>query len=297
MVLLALPIVSCSIVYGENQIEYTIQIESDGTAVWIITETGTSVTVSPNPLADLENRLMPLVVAAENETQRGMAVEMVSYKYDRSGSYVVAEYVFFWENFSKIENTRIVVGDAFQVEDFFLQLYGEGEVYMTYPSEYIVENVLPTPHERDDSLQTLRWLGTRDFAHGQPMVILTRKSSTSGFFEILAQNAVPIGGSVALVAGSSVGFYIFRRRKKKKMRIGKIPEFPEFLGVESDEEKAVKLLKSSGGSLYQSVITEKCRFSKAKTSQLLAILENKGIVRRYKKGRVKIVVLIEQDKK
>jgi uncharacterized membrane protein len=101
-----------------------------------------------------------------------------------------------------------------------------------------------------------------------------------------------------LAAGSSVGFYTFRRRKKKEAKTAKPPEFPGLPGIESDEEKIVKLLKSSSeSSLYQSAITEQCRFSKAKTSQLLAVLENKGMIRRYKKGRDKIVVLVQREEK
>ena len=66
--------------------------------------------------------------------------------------------------------------------------------------------------------------------------------------------------------------------------------------LETEEEKVVKVLRSNGGSAYQSAITEQCRFSKAKTSQLLSALEAKGVVQRYKKGRDKIVNLNEQAK-
>jgi len=68
------------------------------------------------------------------------------------------------------------------------------------------------------------------------------------------------------------------------------------LGLVSDEEKAVKLIKSSGGSLHQSAITDQLGFSKAKTSQLLTVLEHKGVIRRFKRGRDKIVVLVQESK-
>jgi uncharacterized membrane protein len=48
--------------------------------------------------------------------------------------------------------------------------------------------------------------------------------------------------------------------------------------------------------MRQSEITEQCRFSKAKTSQLLSDLEGRGIITRYKKGRDKIVSLKERVK-
>jgi len=65
------------------------------------------------------------------------------------------------------------------------------------------------------------------------------------------------------------------------------------LGIEDDEDNVVTLLKAAGGRLYQSTITKKCGFSKSKTSELLTSMENKGIVRRQKKGREKLVTLIE----
>jgi uncharacterized membrane protein len=67
--------------------------------------------------------------------------------------------------------------------------------------------------------------------------------------------------------------------------------------LETEEGKILKLLKSSGGSMRQSDIVEQCRFSKAKTSQLLAALEKNGDITRYKNGRDKIVNLTERVKK
>jgi len=65
---------------------------------------------------------------------------------------------------------------------------------------------------------------------------------------------------------------------------------------ESEEDKVLRFLRSNAGGVYQTAITEQCRFSKAKTSQLLSALERDGKVRRVKKGRDKIVNIIEQPK-
>ena len=87
---------------------------------------------------------------------------------------------------------------------------------------------------------------------------------------------------------------MFRRRNRKK-KATQINTFSEAGQMDSGEEEIIKVLRSSGGNLHQSVIAERCRFSKAKTSQLLSALEQKGVVRRYKKGRDKIVTLNEQE--
>jgi len=296
MVSLTLLLIPYRTVYGEGQIEYTIQIDSEGSATWIIVQV-VDINASLDTWEEFHNRVASLVEAAKNKTGREMTAEVESMSFTPSGSYVVVEYKFNWKNFGKTENTKIIIGDVFQAENFFLQLYGDGEVYITYPSEYIIETVSPPPYERDDTHQTLRWLGTNDFTNGLPSIILKEKSVTPGFWETLQQNAVIIVSLVLIAAGTPVGFYVFKRHKKREKETVKTPELPRLPGIESAEERIVKVLKSSGGTLYQSAIADQCKFSKAKTSQLLATLEGKGIVSRYKKGRDKIVVFIEQDKK
>lgn len=282
--------------YGESQIEYTIQIRGDGSAAWIIRRT-VGIQNPIDTLEEFQNRVETLVETAKNKTGREMTVDIESMTFTPSESNITVEYKFYWRNFSKIEDKKLIISDVFQVKDVFLQLYGNGEVCITYPSQYIVETVSPSPEERNDSLQILKWLKTEDFINGFPIIILRNKSLTPGFLETLGQNALIILGLVVIAAGSSMGFYVFNRHKKKENETVKTPELIGLPRIESAEEKVVKMLKSSGGSLYQSAIADQCKFSKAKTSQLLTALEKRGIVSRYKKGRDKIVILIEQDKK
>jgi len=294
--LFTLLLLSCKIAYGEDQIEYTIQIGGDGSAAWIIRRTvGAQDPI--DTLEEFQNRVEALVETAKNKTGRDMAVDVESMTIIPSGSNITLEYKFYWRNFSKIEDKKIIISDVFQVKDVFLQLYGNGEVCIKYPSQYIVETVSPSPEEQNDSLQILKWLKTDDFINPLPIIILRDKSITPGFLETLGQNTLVILGLVVIAAGSSMGFYVFNRYKKKEKETVKTPELIGLPMIESAEEKIVKMLKSSGGSLYQSAIVNQCKFSKAKTSQLLTALEKRGIVSRYKKGRDKIVILIEQDKK
>ena len=87
---------------------------------------------------------------------------------------------------------------------------------------------------------------------------------------------------------------MFKRRKTSQSKSMVIPAEPA--EVETEEGKILKLLKLSGGSMRQSAIVDQSRFSKAKTSQLLTVLEKKGTITRYKKGRDKIVNLTERVK-
>ncbi len=82
--------------------------------------------------------------------------------------------------------------------------------------------------------------------------------------------------------------------RKKEVVVAKPPVPPSVLGIEDDEEKVVNLLRAAGGSMYQSTIADHCEFSRSKTSKLLTTMENKRKIRREKKGREKVVTLIEE---
>ena len=294
MILLVLLVVPYGAVLGASQPGYAIQIGNDGSATWTVTEI-LNVNSSIETLETLQNRITLLVNASESATGRAMAASVDSLTFTASGSYVEAEYEFQWENFSKVEGEQIIIGDVFQVPDFFSQLYGDMAVYMSYPPGYVVVGtVQPLPSTQNSSIQLLSWLGTKDF-NGDTRIVLTEKSATMGFWGSLDADVILIVILAAIAAGS-VGFYLFRYNRKKKIMAPETAKLGSLPGMESDEEKAVKLIKSSGGSLHQSAVTDQLGFSKAKTSQLLAVLEHKGVIKRYKRGRDKIVVLVEEKK-
>ena len=96
---------------------------------------------------------------------------------------------------------------------------------------------------------------------------------------------------VTVAVGVSIAsFFVFRKRKSNTKAATTASVTATSL-VETDEDKIIKIIKSSGGTVHQSAITEQTRFSKAKTSQLLTALEQKGVVTRHKRGRDKIVTL------
>jgi uncharacterized membrane protein len=293
---LLLLLIPYATVLGQSQPTYSIQIGSDGSATWTVTQT-LEINASIETLETLQNRITLLVESSESTTGRAMvaSVDSLTFTQPTNSSYIEAEYRFEWQNFCEVEDAHIVIGDVFRSPNFFGQLYGDGEVHITYPPQYVVQTVQPAPFTRNDSIQTLEWLGTKDLQNGTRIVLMQESTSLS-FIDTLKDNAVLIAGLVAIAAGSSIGFYIFRRNRKKKIKAPENVEVRSLPGMESDEQKTVKLIRSSGGSLYQSAITNQLGFSKAKTSQLLGILEHKGTIRRYKKGRDKIVVLLEQEK-
>jgi len=284
----------CKVAHCDSAVEYGIQISSDGSAGWTLVQLG--VNGSIDTWQQFQNKVTLLVEEAQNRTGREMSVEFESMNISLSGSYAVAKYGFNWINFSKTENTKITIGDVFQVENFFRQLYGDGEINMTYPSGYIVETVTPKPYERDGTRQTLIWVGTADFTNNTN-IVLEKEALAQGLLDVLQQNIILIASPIAMVSGSLAVFYLFRYRQKRRREAIAKPEISSVFEIENDEEKIVKLIRQSGGSLYQSTITDQCGFSKAKTSQILSILESKGIVRRDKKGRQKVVTLTDESSK
>jgi len=294
-----IPLLGILLLFGTakaiHQLEYTIEVHSDGSAAWSIEQKG--IGVQPSFDIFFEN-VTVLVNLAKERTQRDMSAERFVMNVNFSGSYRLVKYQFCWNGFAQIEDSRIRIGDVFEVEDFFAYLYGDGEVYVKYPPENVVESVSPAPHEQDPSVPMLKWYGIEDFRIGEPKIVFGREKAAFGFMDIIKQNALMIGSLIALVGVSSVSVYYFKLRKREMKEVvsAGAPAPPTILGIEDDEERVVKLLQAGGGSLYQSTIADNCGFSRAKASKLLAAMEKKGRVRRVEKGREKVVTLIEVTK-
>lgn len=283
----------CPTVRGEYQLEYTIEVESNGLAKWVIEQRfleGESAPPSPQLFVTFVDNVKALVSSAELKTGREMNASGFSMTANVSGSYTVLKYQFHWSGFAAVYSDGIMIGDVFEVEGLFL--YGEGIVNIIYPSGFIVESVSPQPHSQ--SSQKLTWWGIKDFKLGEPKILLVEEGAYN-FVDVLKENAIIIIGAVALAVIGATGLYHFRLRKKgKKEEISVEPptivETPE---IEDSEEKIVNLLKAAEGRLLQSAIADRCKFSKAKTSILLSKMEKSGIVKRYEKGREKLVALTE----
>ena len=228
-----------------------------------------------------------LVDSASGLTGREMAIDENSLQITTnvSSSSKTTEYIFVWQNFSVNRNGELVFGDVFGVGGFFTQLYGEASVQISYPDTFAVKLVAPEPNVRDDSACTLRWYRTQDLVVNRANVILGEKVDIENQ-SITRRNAFIAIITAVAVALPLTGVYVVKHRKSKSKTANAV-SMPS--AIESEEEKILKILKASGNAMRQSDITEQCRFSKAKTSQLLAALEKRGIITRYKKGRDKIV--------
>lgn len=290
------------LVNAQGYVHYKIQIASDCSAMWTITQVQES-NATIETWQGFQDKLLNLINSASAETGRNMSLDsnslfMQTTFFSETAS-KKTEYQFTWLNFSTLNGDEITFGDSFQVPNFFGQLYGDGELQITYPANYTVNSVVPQPNGDQTNPQILDWLGTQFFVNGNPSITLapatTSTPSPQADANGLTWQMYVVVAVVAVAALFAAGIYLFRRRTNSVTPPVEVPTMR--LIVESDEQKILNLLRNNGGSQYQSAITEAAGFSKAKTSQLLSALEKRGIVTRYKKGRDKIVTLSKQAKR
>ncbi len=286
LILLSLPINN---VQGQDYIEYNIRINDDASAEWRIIQVS-DINAPIDTWTEFQQRIPDLVEAAANATQREMGLDFDSMQIDTtiSSESKTTEYLFTWLNFSMNQGHLLSFGDVFRVDNFFAQLYGDSSLKITYSPNFAVKSIFPEPNERDNRTQTLVWYRTQDFLSGNPAIVLTSNPAENGDGNWLAYAAVGVV-TASTIASITIFFVLKRRKSAGKTIATKFPTVKSM--VESDEDKIIEIIKSSGGTLRQSAITEKSKFSKAKTSQLLTALEQKRVVTRVKKGRDKIVTL------
>ena len=292
---------------GESELEwitsYKIEIGENGSATWII-ERKTILETEYEEATfnyysrldyhyELSSNISELVKTARLETGRwNMTYEplTITSSIFRSSTvtYGVVTYQYDWIEFVSLvpDQERIEVGDVF-VDGIFL--FGDGELVIEYPSAYVVAESSPVPDDTGESERTIIWHDLENFYVEEPRIILRKR----GFMDAL-NDYLPVVAGVVVVGGASLsGLWLLKRRRKGEVEPIVQAPGPD-LEIEDDEDRVIRLLKASHGRLFQSTITEQCGFSKTKTSLLLTAMERKGMVKRKKKGREKLVTLIAE---
>ncbi len=278
-----------------EHIEYNINVSNDNSALWTIIQV-TDIDTPVDSWEEYEQRLIAIVNTAKESTTREMTLDLTSLEMSTQINWETSskkiEYVFSWLNFSIGDEGQICFGDVFST-GFFSFLYGQGELYFTYPSGYLLNSASLPPDQCDDTTQTLHWYRSQDFLAGDQIILLeARNAGSNAVFNMFT---VAILGSVGLGI-VAVGFFIVRQRERQTKMLPSLDEFPLRPEDESDQERILHLLQSSGGNLKQSEVCDKLRFSRAKTSLLLNEMERNSLVKRCKKGRNKIVFKMENEK-
>lgn len=291
---LCLLVAPAGLVRSQNQVEYYVSVEANGTADWTIRQT-LPLNASYDDLNAFQFKIESLLRNAVSSTSRNMTGIVNSMTSTAMGSYILVEYEFYWTDFGEEEGLNVAIGDVFHASGFFTQLYGDGKIFISYPAQYVIETVTPPPSKRDDSNRLLEWPGTADF-DSNVNIVLRLIGPGFNLIEVLEQNAMSIASIVAVVGGFTGIIYLLRRRNRKT-KPEEISPTRNQLMLETEEQKVTKLLESKGGKMYQSAITNDLRFSRAKTSLLLSSLERRGIIKRFKRGRDKIVTLVKKGER
>jgi len=276
---------------AQDYIEYKVRIDQNNSATWLITQVS-DIAAPIDSWDSFQTRIYDLIDNAAATTKRSMAIDERSLQINTtvSASSKTTEYMFTWLNFSTTQNSELTFGDVFLVNGFFTQLYGEASLQINYPPDYSVKSVTPEPNSRDEAAGMLRWYRTQDLENNPTKIVLTQTQHgiiQNGVSEqtMLVISAAGIGIAAVLVAS----FLMVKRRRQSSQISPNVQSVA--VQVETEEDKILNTLRASKGSMRQSDITDQCRFSKAKTSQLLTALEKRGVVTRHKSGRDKIVTL------
>jgi hypothetical protein len=278
---------------ASNHIEYNVNISKDRSATWkIIIAADLNSTI--DDLEELQTKLLSKIDTAKKATARDMALDMMSLEMKTDmlweTSSQTIEYIFRWENFSTVKEGQIIFGDVF-TENFFSTFYGNGELRVTFPEEYLVNSVSPRPDQQNNPPQTLHWYRTLNFLTQKPEIILAREEADTN--PPLATYAIMGSGVIGALA---IGILLFNHKKQRRQKTLEINEPALHFEGQDNKEQVLQLLRNSGGSAKQSEICTKLKFSRAKTSILLAEMEKNSQVRRDKKGKNKIVYIIKQDR-
>jgi uncharacterized membrane protein len=282
---------------------YKIQINSDNSATWTIIKVQ-DINGTIDSWEGFRQKVSALVSESVNLTQRQMVIDDTSLQMATTISQETqsktTKYEFIWLNFTVPQNNQLYLGDVFSNSNLFNNLYGEGTLQIVYPANYFVQKVLPSPNYYLNTSLIMTWIRTQDFVNGKPSILFalasTLPSPNQNTSPITEQYYVFIGlGTVGLVVAFLGSVLLVKHRKARaKVELSKVGTSAKASLFETEEDKVLKLVRTNSGGMFQSAITEQCRFSKAKTSQLLSSLEQKGIVRRYKRGRDKIVTIVDQ---
>jgi uncharacterized membrane protein len=252
------------------------------------------------------------------QTGREMAIANVSRSWDitegnattnGTGTLSVA---FTWENFTRVDGDRVVVGDVFQTEpQWFPGLAAGQRLRIQAPRNYYVQSA-NTGHDN----ATLQFEGPTTFDGNEfEAEFAPSGDGGGGQFTPTPPLEIPvlgIGAAVATIAIAAIAYRLTRRRERPGEEIPGEAEQPArtdpdeagepddpFADVDetllSDEERIERHLEAAGGRMKQAKIVEKTGWSNAKVSQVLSGMADEGRVEKLRIGRENLISLPDEE--
>jgi hypothetical protein len=312
-------IIALIIPIANAEVSYTFDIDSDGAALYLIEyrtlldsqekidefdEFKQIVELNSTHKTEFEKRMHDIVNRASIVTSRPMNASdfqlSVGSHETTTGNFGEARYSFKWDGFAQVTGSSITVGDVF----FGGQHIFSGDSFIIkIPENYEINDFDPVPDIQRD--YELIWIGPCTINPGKPEVVFSEKRISDSY------STWPIAAILLILLFGGVMF-LFVKQKSKKAEIEReidnnfdpiqtaqtssetapselVTSSP--INYESDEDWIIALLNENGGSMMQSQIISKTKFSKSKASSLLAKMAEDGLIQRLKKGRENLIRL------
>lgn len=103
-------------------------------------------------------------------------------------------------------------------------------------------------------------------------------------------------GLVAALIIVVAGVIIFYHRKILGLVEKEVAAPTRVVGLPDDLNEVLNIVRESGGRINQVELRQKLPYSEAKVSLMIADLEDRGLIRKIRKGRGNIIVLTELEK-
>lgn len=239
-------------------------------------------------LLNFSYRIKYFLGSAEKDTNRSMNAINFNISYDiaktLSGDFGIIRYSYEWQNFSRIDAGKIIIGDTFSEG---MLLSADTVLIIEIPEGYEVLSTSPEFDKRDGN--RLIWDGTmyRSFNNGEPEVVLSRNSGQGTWLAIIVLTG--------LFVTSSVLFW--KKRNDSHIYVKNVFLTPQPSQEPEDlqyGEMIEHILVKSGGQAFQSDIVKETRLSKSKISIVISEMKDKGRIIKIRKGKENLIRLVNK---
>ena len=331
IIILMVQTVGAQIVITKEQSIYTIDIFENGSALWseekyyplasqsAISEWNLSLKDPENNSRGIEinESINMTLLSAINFSGRSMSIRNFNISYELVDTspevYGVIRLSFEWVNFSKIDGSNMIIGDAFS--DTIVPS-ADNVLIIRIPEGFEAVNASPGFDRRDDKDNRLIWDGTmyRSFKKGEPSFVISRKSILDASYPAeypvgIIIISILVGGSLLLLF---MRWYFSKRKhdliaevkpdeveviseKEEAGPSGANSDLPaiteEILG---DEEMIEQYLIKCNRQAYQTDIVNNSGLSKSKISIVLAKMKDEGRILKIRKGKENIIRLVKK---
>ncbi|WP_227375024.1 helix-turn-helix transcriptional regulator [Haladaptatus halobius] len=258
--------------------------------------------------ADLFRRIASQV---KTETGREMQIRDVDRDYAVNNDTGTLYLSFVWTNFTRVEGGRLILRDAFLLDDgestWLPSLSAEQRLVIESPNGYRIHNSPNLGHSNG----TIRLNGSTSLSPVEIDVTYVKESKPPAGFSPSDFSGIAL--LLLAIGTGGAGLYVLIQRRddgsvdesSSDERSPVAPPEPELvpeseddepnLDLLSDEERVEHLLKQNGGRMKQAKIVTETNWSNAKVSQLLSSMADEGRVDKLRIGRENLITLPDEN--